>query len=113
MDELFGALLGRLRDAKARSETLVARSKVLASARALVRDPEKMLRRCAWCGRLQLGGQWVSEEEAPEFVKRLLDDRATHGICRSCLSRLEAEGQSRTAPSAVSRVRRSGNDGTE
>src|SRR5581483_7178532 len=105
MDELLGALLSRLRDAKARSETLVARSKVLASARALARDPDGMLRRCAWCGRLRLGGQWIPPDEAPEFVRRLPDERATHGICRSCLEQLEAEGHSRPTVPPVSRVR--------
>jgi hypothetical protein len=62
-----------------------------------------MLRRCAWCGRFDLGEQWVPAEEAPAFVWTLLDRRATHGICESCLGRLERERRNRTEHSAPSR----------
>jgi len=112
MDELIRALLGRLRGATQTSEGLVAHSRVLAAAREVASRPERMLRRCAWCGRIRLGGQWLSADEAPEFVRGLLDDRTTHGICRSCMRRLEADGRSRAAgdSSAVSPVRESGNE---
>jgi hypothetical protein len=72
---------------------------VLAAGRALAGDPRAMLHRCAWC-RINLGGQWVPDDQVPEFVKSMLQARATHGICRSCLRRLEAAGRSHVEATA-------------
>jgi hypothetical protein len=42
--------------------------------------------RCAWCGRLRLGGDW---RERDEFEAMALLERVTHfsdGICPDCLA---------------------------
>jgi|SRR5581483_1482087 len=101
MDDVWAVLYGRLRPTIAHSEMLVARSRMLATAHALVADRRAMLRRCAWCGRIHVAGRWVAVEELPVVARSILDSRATHGICTSCLRRLEAEGRSRRdAPAA-------------
>jgi hypothetical protein len=96
-DDVVELLLRRLRVAVAESQRLVAWSKMLLFGSDLLKDPARMLRRCAWCGRLNLDEQWVPADEAPAFVWTMLDQRATHGICRNCLDDLELERQERQA----------------
>jgi hypothetical protein len=93
--DLVGSLLRRVTRARTEAEKAVARSEVLAAARVAVREPRRMVKRCAWCGRLALGRGWVPADEVPAFVGTLLDERTTHGICEHCLRRLERDGASK------------------
>jgi hypothetical protein len=86
----------RIRSAVSVAERATRRSQVLIGTRQLVHTPEWMMTRCAWCGRVCLGGVWTDPDETPRFLPTDLDERTTHGICRSCVKDLEAQGLSRT-----------------
>jgi hypothetical protein len=55
-----------------------------------VRYLEGFMRVCAWCRRIDYGGQWVPLEE---FLKRGFDTPTTHGICEECLAREKAAAE--------------------
>ena len=42
---------------------------------------EHFIRVCAWCRKVEVGGQWVSFED---YMKLQHDVKATHGICPEC-----------------------------
>jgi hypothetical protein len=86
----------RVRAALAEAHRAIARSEALTAARALVRDRHRLAKRCAWCGRLELGDHWTAPEELPAFLSSEVRDRISHGICPDCLARLEREGQTRS-----------------
>lgn len=52
-------------------------------------DRARLLRRCAWCGRVQVGGdEFVAPEEFLDGELPERDrERATHSICPDCLDR--------------------------
>ena len=91
----MSALAARARRAAAEAERIVARSQVIMAARRATHDPSAMVKRCAWCGRVMIGREWVAAEHMPKFVARALEDHTTHGICDGCLHRLERDGTSR------------------
>jgi hypothetical protein len=66
------------------------------AARLLVRERRRLVKRCAWCGRIELGDHWTSTTELPALLPREVRDRISHGICPDCLARLEREGQTRS-----------------
>lgn len=89
------AVVRRARLAVAAAKETVARARALAEARRLARDPDRLLKRCAWCGRATLGGEWLEPEEA----ERLLAGRSglpevSHTICPDCSERLVRERKS-------------------
>jgi hypothetical protein len=88
----------RVRAALAEAHRTVARSQSLA-ARVLVRDRRQLAKRCAWCGRLDLGDHWTPPEKLPAFLPSEVRDRITHEICPDCLAPLEREGQTRSLDS--------------
>lgn len=48
------------------------------------------IRRCAWCERLEIGGEWLHLEAVGTGQQRItasLLETATHGICADCLAR--------------------------
>jgi hypothetical protein len=82
------------RAAGVQADAAVARSRsrlLRALVRELQREPGHLPARCAWCGRISLGGSFVRFEDvllgAPPL--RLLA-RATHGICPDCFEREDA-----------------------
>jgi hypothetical protein len=85
----------RVRAAITEASSTVARSECLSAARILVRDPHRLARRCAWCGRLALGRHWTPPAELPGFLPAEVRQRISHGICPDCLARLEREGGTR------------------
>jgi hypothetical protein len=71
----------------------IARSESLLAVRVLGRKHECLAKRCAWCGRLDLGDHWTPPDDVPAFLPRAARNRVTHGICPDCLARLERDGQ--------------------
>ncbi len=55
-------------------------------------SPEVLLRMCAWCGGVDVGGDWVELEEAARRLRlfeRSCPPAVTHGICESCFKKME------------------------
>jgi hypothetical protein len=65
----------------------------MAALAQLLRDAHAgrvLLRRCAWCGRFDIGGEWLRLDAVgagQHSITSSLLDRATHGICPQCLER--------------------------
>lgn len=95
--DVFAVLAARLQEAVTRAREAVEESQVLIAASTLARSPAAMAKRCAWCGRLELGRGWRAPEQTPRFLVTTLERRATHTICPDCVRRLEEAGQSHTA----------------
>jgi hypothetical protein len=51
------------------------------------------LRRCAWCERTLIRGNWLAERDIPDADARALS-AATHTICPACIEELRRNGQS-------------------
>lgn len=51
---------------------------------------EVSVRRCSWCGRFQVGPEWLHLEaigRGQQQIRTSLLERATHGICPECQAR--------------------------
>ena len=49
---------------------------------------ESSIRRCAWCDRFEVGGEWLELDvigSGTTQIRTELMERATHGICDDCL----------------------------
>jgi len=94
-DDAIERLIARARAAAARA------AEVQAHTAALHEELEdtaasRTRRRCAWCGRTEVGGRWRTEQDLPEHVKARRDpDSITPGICEDCLEQLRASGRIR------------------
>jgi hypothetical protein len=80
------ALVERVHEVVARSESIGARSLVLIDASRHARRDETYVPRCAWCGRVALGGVWLDRSDVPSFVLRAIAKRSTDGICPTCFA---------------------------
>jgi hypothetical protein len=100
-EDLHSELGDRLRKALATSHRLVRESAVVIEASRYARNGEKFVPRCAWCGRIGVGGEWLEPEQVPVFLSGALATRTTHGICPDCFG--DAEKQ-RLAGTGASRV---------
>lgn len=47
-------------------------------------DKKMITKMCAWCRRIEIDGQWKSVTQEPA-------ENVSHGICSSCLEKLEKE----------------------
>jgi hypothetical protein len=57
-----------------------------------------LLLRCAWCGRLEIGDEWLHLEDIGSGKTRITDElirRSTHGICPDCFDRVKAEAEAK------------------
>jgi hypothetical protein len=57
---------------------------------ALQRGNEELLVSCAWCGRYELGTEWIDGRDLPasSAVREKIDTaQITHSICPSCAER--------------------------
>src|SRR5262249_52620478 len=97
-----GALELRAQRARDEARQLIMQSRCIVASRRLLADPESVITRCAWCGRLALGGAWMPVDEIPVFVNGRLEGQTTHGICLGCIDRLEREGKSRPRDTTTS-----------
>lgn len=53
----------------------------------------EFIRSCGWCKRVDVEGSWVEIEVAVDRMKLFMGPRPpqiSHGICDSCLARMEA-----------------------
>ncbi len=67
----------------------------------ILRDAEAgmiSIRRCAWCDRFDIGGEWLHVDAIGEGHQPIADrllDRATHGICPDCFDAEERKASRR------------------
>jgi hypothetical protein len=86
----FDDLVGRAVAARAQARSLVlesGRANALAQTLREAYGGGTMLVRCAWCGRLEVDGEWLNLEAlrpSQEMIVRRLRDDASHGICPVC-----------------------------
>jgi hypothetical protein len=89
----YEELARRALEAQQRAASLsadAARARELASQLRRAHKGEIVLRRCAWCGRLAVAGEWLHLEAIGEGQQRIatsLLERATSGICPECFAR--------------------------
>lgn len=58
----------------------------------------KLLLHCAWCGRLEVGDEWLRLEAIGSGQTRIAEQlvrRSTHGICPDCFERVTDEAAAR------------------
>jgi hypothetical protein len=87
------ALGARMREACACADALIAHSRRLRHLRAIARDGDALVCRCAWCERFQVDQQWLSLAELPAL--RRFRERVSHGICPECIAGLRRSGLSK------------------
>jgi hypothetical protein len=93
-ERMLDQLLVRARAAADRARAVRGHSEALQALHesAVSRTP----RRCAWCGRIEIGGAWRDEDSVPGFFKARRDpESVSHGICEECLEELRQTGRSR------------------
>jgi hypothetical protein len=90
-------LLQRAIEARDRSTGLRTDARRIAALAQLLRDANAghvLLRRCAWCDRFEIGGEWLALDavgSGEQHLTSTLRERATHGICPECFDRVQAE----------------------
>ena len=94
---LYEDLVTRALGAQERARALsVDAARVTELARVLreVRGGGNLLLRCAWCGKLQIGDEWLLLEAIGSGQMRIAEElvrRSTHGICPECYERVSRE----------------------
>jgi hypothetical protein len=66
------------------------RARALAQMLREAHAGERLLKRCAWCDRLEVGTEWLHLEAIGAGEHRIATSlmiRATHGICPDCYRR--------------------------
>jgi hypothetical protein len=92
-------LVRRAPEVRAQATALKADSRRIRELAALLRDAEagkRLLLHCAWCDRLDVGGEWLHLEAVGSGQVRIhaaVVERATHGICPECLERVQREAE--------------------
>jgi predicted RNA-binding Zn-ribbon protein involved in translation (DUF1610 family) len=90
---LYEDLVRRALEARARAFELQRDSRLLIDLTETLRQASTgnvSLRRCSWCGRFEIAGEWLHLEAVGEGQQRIassLLERATHGICPGCQER--------------------------
>ena len=94
---LYEDLVTRALAAQERAESLTVDAvRVSRLSRALreARTGKAMLLRCAWCERLQVGGEWLQLDAIGSGQTRIAEDlvrQSTHGICPDCFGRVSRD----------------------
>ena len=96
---MYEDLVRRTLAAQERARSLSAdAARVSRLARILreARQEEEMLVHCAWCGRLEVGEEWLGLEAIGTGQTRIADEfvrRSTHGICPDCFERVSQDAE--------------------
>jgi len=70
------------------------RTRDLARLLREARTGDRLLLHCAWCGRLEIGGEWLRLEAigSGQFqIHEAVVKHSTHGICPDCMERVQRE----------------------
>jgi len=90
---LYEDLARRAIEARDHAASLHADAQRIRSLAQILRDAHagrRLLRRCAWCERFEVGREWLRLDAIGTGQHRItasLLDRATHGICPECFER--------------------------
>jgi hypothetical protein len=90
---LYEDLAKRAVEARVRSGALQRDSRLIGRLAQILREAdagEVSIRRCSWCERFEVGGEWVHLDAigaGQQRIRSSLLDKATHGICDECLDR--------------------------
>jgi hypothetical protein len=90
---LFEDLVRRAVEAGERAGMLHRESARIRDLAQILRDAHAgrvSIRRCAWCDRFEVAGEWLHLDaigSGQVQIRQSLLDRATHGICRDCFER--------------------------
>lgn len=96
---LYEDLVARAVAAQERSRSLsveAARVSTLSRILREARAGKTMLRHCAWCGRLEVDGEWFWLDAVGSGQTRITEDlvrRSTHGICPDCFGRVTSDAE--------------------
>jgi hypothetical protein len=95
VDEVHRELLQRAQEAiaEARSEHRRATDLVAFVGALRMTDPGGLVR-CAWCGRVAAGSEWIDASMLlGGSLRERLRRNATHGICPACFERVSADAE--------------------
>jgi hypothetical protein len=87
---LYEDLVRRAVEASADAALLQRDSRLIRSLAQILRDASAgkiSIRRCAWCDRFEVGGEWLHLDAVGRgqvHIRTSLMDSATHGICPGC-----------------------------
>jgi hypothetical protein len=90
---LYEDLIRRAMEARDRAESLHRDAGRVRDLAQILRDAHQghvSIRRCAWCDRFEVGGEWLHLEAIGAGQTRIassLLERASHGICDECFER--------------------------
>ena len=82
-DDLSARLEARVRDATEASRRIIRRSAIVVEASRYVQG-EDPIPRCASCGKVGVGGEWLAPDQVPAFLADAVRSRASAGICPDC-----------------------------
>jgi hypothetical protein len=96
---LFEELVRRTLGARERAGAAQKDSRRVRKLAQLLRDAtagKTLLLHCAWCGKLQVGEEWLElaadKEGGPEITASLIR-KSSHGICPECFARVMADAE--------------------
>ena len=98
---LYEDLVARALAANERARSLQASAARVSALAATLREAHAggaPILHCAWCERMRIGEDWLALEAIGTGQTRIAADlirRSTHGICPSCLDRVNANAATR------------------
>jgi len=104
---LFLELVRRAIAARERAEGAQTDSRRLQKLAQLLRQAnagKTLLIHCAWCGRLQVGDEWLDLANDGERSLDIADSlirKSSHGICPHCFERVSADAEAERSVTAV------------
>jgi hypothetical protein len=100
---LYEDLVARALAAQKRAHSLTLDAARVAQLGHVLREARAggtMLLHCAWCGRLEVGDEWLRLEAIGTGQTRIAEQlvrHSTHGICPDCFERVSGEAEARRA----------------
>jgi hypothetical protein len=101
---LYEELLRRAIEAQDRARGLHTDARRIRELAQLLREAgrgERLLLRCAWCGSIQVGDEWLHLDaigRGEQSITARLVAGSTHGICPECFDRVMSEAEAERRP---------------
>jgi hypothetical protein len=96
---LYEDLVARALAAQVRARSLTADAARVSSLARVLREAragKTMLLHCAWCGRLEVGDEWLRLGAIGSGQTRIAEQlvrQSTHGICPDCFGHVSGEAE--------------------